>query len=267
MGSRMKVYRADPAAVDAFVRRRRRVGLVVWPIVMVGSLVLLAAQELLRGFLTRTFAEPARLTIAAFVEPARLTIAAYVVAIFGFFILVTLYPGPRVRAQRASYMLEVTDDDLRRYRDGFLPYTVHRSEVVRISEESSGIVVLTATGWKLNIPRYLEGYDEVRETLRGWRPFETDTARNALSIAISIAWVGGFATMQFAPLGRWWDVGAIVFLAAQAWMIRNWLRELRDPDLTETGRYARVGGIIGYTIFLVSVAIAVLIDLLSALGT
>ena len=40
----------------------------------------------------------------------------------------------------------------------------------------------------------------------------------------------------------------------------------REIHLTETGRYARVGGIIGYTIFLVSVAIAVLIDLLSALG-
>jgi len=256
----MKVYRANPAAVDAFMRQRRRIGLIFLPIVMVGSPVLLAAQEILQGHAT-----------SALVEPARLVVAASVVAILGFFMLVALYPGPRVRARRASYMLEVTDDDLRRHGDELLPYTVNRSEVVRISERSLGMVVLTATGWKLNVPRYLEGYDEVREILRGWRPIEADTARDALStalaVAISIAWVGGFATMQAAPLRRWWDAGAIVFLAAQAWMIRNWLRELRDPDLTAIDRYARVGVIIVFTIFLMLVVIAVLIDLLSALGT
>jgi hypothetical protein len=256
----MKVYRADPAAVDAFIRQRRLIGLVVRPIMMVGILASLAVQVLLRDH-----------PISALVEPASLIVAAWLVAILAFCMLVAmlvaLYPGPRAQALYVSYMLEVTDDDLRRYQEGLSPHTVHRSEVARISEHSSGIVVLTAKGWKLKIPRYLDGYDEVRETLLGWRPFETDRARDALStalpIATSIVWVGGFATMQYARLGRWWNVGAIVFLAAQAWMIRIWLKELRNPELTKSGRYAMRGIIIGYTILFV----AVLIGLLSAFGT
>src|SRR5215471_6187293 len=134
----MKVYRPNPAAVDVFMRQRRRSGLIVWPIMMVGILISLAVQVLLRGH-----------PISALVEPASLIVAACLIAILGFFILVALYPGPRPYARYASYMLEVTDDDLRRYREGLSPYTVHRSEVVRISERSSGIVVLTAQGWKL----------------------------------------------------------------------------------------------------------------------
>jgi len=251
----MKVYRANPSAVDAFMRQRRRIGLIVWPILMVGILVSLAVQVLLRGH-----------PISALMEPASLIVAACLVAILGFCMLVAmlvaLYPGPRAQALYPWYRLEVTDDDLRRYQQRLSPYTVHRSEVVRISEQASGIIVFTANGWKLNIPHYLDGYDEVRETLRGWRPFETNTARNALSIAlliaIQIAWVGGFATVQFAPLARWWDVGAIVFLAAQAWIIRHWLRELRDADRAKSGRYALHGMIISYTILFVAVLIILL---------
>jgi hypothetical protein len=99
--------------------------------------------------------------------------------------------------------------------------------------------------------------------LHTWPCFESDTARNALSTALSIAIVIAWIGVEFAPLGRWWDVGAIVFLAAQAWMIRNWLKELRKPELTKSGRYALRGMIIGYTILFV----AVLIGLLSVLGT
>jgi hypothetical protein len=163
-------------------------------------------------------------------------------------------------------VLEVTDDDLRRYRDGLSPFTVQRSGVVRISEQSSGIVVRTANGWRLNIPRYLEGYDELRETLRGWRPFETDTARNALFTALPIGWFGALIAVQFAPHGRWWDAGANMFLAAtaQAWITLDSLEDLRDADIAKSGRYVLRGTIVVYTFLF---AAAFLLALLIALRT
>jgi hypothetical protein len=257
---RMKAYRANPAAVEAFVRRQRRIGLIVNLIAIV-TIVLFApgaVQILLYG-------HPA----SAFLERPNLIVAACLVAIVWFF--VRLFPRPRGRPRghtgHASYVLEVTDDDLRRYRDGLSLFTVQRSEVVRISEQSWGIVVSTANGWKLNIPRYLDGYDELRETLRGWRPFETDTARNALFTALPIACIGAFiVAMRFAPHGRWWDAGANMFLAAtaQAWMILYLLEELRDPDIVKGGRYALRGLIIVYTFLFTAVF---LLALLIALRT
>jgi len=217
-------------------------------------LVVPAAVQILHG-------HPAS-AASALLELPNLIVAACLVAILQF---VRLFQegAPRGRAGHASYVLEVTDDDLRRCRDGLSPFTVQRSEVVRISEQSSGIVVRTANGWKLNIPRYLEGYDELRETLRGWRPFETDTARNALLTALPIGCFGALIAVQFAPHGRWWDAGANMFLAAtaQAWVILDLLDELRDPDIAKSGRYALRSLIIVSTflfgaVFLIALLIA-----------
>jgi len=252
---RMKAYRANPAAVEAFMRRRRRIGLLVnlIAIVMVVLVVPGAVQILLYG-------HPA----SALLNVPNVIVAACLVVILRF--LVKLLPGPRGRTGHASYVLEVTDDDLRRFRDGLSPFTVQRSEVVRISEQWSGIVVRTANGWKLNIPSYLEGYDELRETLRGWRPFETDTARNALFTALPIGCFGALIAVQFAPHGRWWDAGANMFLAAtaQAWLTLDSLEDLRDADIAKSWRYVLRGTIVVYTFLFTA---AFLLALLVALRT
>ena len=255
VGPRMKVYRADPTALDTFMGRRHRIRLLVSSIAIVMAVLMLpvAVQVLLHGH-----------QISALSELPNVIVALCLVPILRFF--AQLLSRPRGHTGHASYVLEVTDGDLRRCRDGLSPFTVQRSEVVRISEQSWGIVVSTANGWKLNVPRYLEGYDELRETLRGWRPFETDTARNALLTALPTVWVGAFIAILFAPHGRWWDAGTNMFLAAtaQAWMTLDLLEELRDADIAKSGRYALRGLIIVLTFLF---AAAFLIALLIALRT
>src|SRR5215813_3034657 len=242
----MKVYRADPTALDTFMGRRHRIRLLVSSIAIVMAVLMLpvAVQVLLHGH-----------QISALSELPNVIVALCLVPILRFF--AQLLSRPRGHTGHASYVLEVTDGD---------SPSRQRSEVVRISEQSWGIVVSTANGWKLNVPRYLEGYDELRETLRGWRPFETDTARNALLTALPTVWVGAFIAILFAPHGRWWDAGTNMFLAAtaQAWMTLDLLEELRDADIAKSGRYALRGLIIVLTFLF---AAAFLIALLIALRT
>jgi hypothetical protein len=86
----MKAYCAGPAAVDAFMRRRRRIGLIVNLIVIVMAVLLVpvAVQILLHG-------DPA----SALLNVPNLIVAACLVVILRF--LVKLLPGPRGRAGHA----------------------------------------------------------------------------------------------------------------------------------------------------------------------
>jgi len=166
-------------------------------------------------------------------------------------------------AEAASHLLEMTENELRRHRDGLVPCTVHRSEVVRISENSSGIVVYTRSRGGLNIPRYLEGYDELRDRLRAWRDFErTPIARATVSaLVIMYTAVGGLATAHYGPTLGWRIVGDIVFLPAMLLWICIMLRQRREPDVPELHKGALAVGIIGYALLSISALFALLHDI------
>ena len=125
---------------------------------------------------------------------------------------------------------------------------MHRSEAVRISENSSGIGVYTRSRGGLNIPRYLEGYDEVRDRLRAWRDFKRTPIALATVSALVILYtaVGAWATAQHGPTLGWRIVGELVFLPAMLLWICVLLRQRREPDVPEFHKGALVFGAIGY---------------------
>jgi hypothetical protein len=241
----MKAYRANPAAVDAFMHRQRRLILLSMPIILPMTAVAVVAPysipRILRG--------ESIVHVALSIPPFLLITLAVLILLVVFAAMLR-----REHLQAASYLLEMTENELRRYRDGVVPCTVHRSEAVRISENSSGIVVYTRSRGGLNIPRYLEGYDDVRDRLRAWRDFErTPIARATVSaLVILYTAVGAMATAQYGPTLGWRIVGDTVFLPAMLLWICTLLRQRREPDIPEFHKGVLLFGVFGYSLLWIS---------------
>jgi hypothetical protein len=252
----MKAYRAHPSAVEAFMHRRRCILLLTMPIIMPMMAVLAVPSygipRILRG--------ESIVHVALSIPPFLLITLAVLIPLTVFIIMLLFR---RWHAEAASYLLEMTENELRRYRDGLVPCTVHRSDVVRISESSSGIVVYTRSrGW-LNIPCYLEGYDEVRDQLLAWCDFERIPIAQATVTAALIMYtaVGGWAMAQYAPTLGWRIVGDVVFLPAMLLWICIMLRQRRELDVPELHKGALAFGIIGYALLSISGLFGLLHDI------
>ena len=254
----MKMYRARPAAVDALIQPRRWLLIIVF--VLATAVMLVAIAVITRHAVLVRGDKSISWVLAWFIVPS---VIVFWIPL-GLMMLMIMRSLRREHAGLASYVLEVTENELRRHQDGLVPRIVHRSEVDRISEGPWGIVVYTTSRDGLNIPRYLEGYDEVRDRLRAWRDLEQDTARTArivLAVAIGIALVGAWATMDYGPTARWRVVGAIVSLAMVPWWIRVLLRELWEPDLPKRKKLALVFPIIVVTWFSITALFVLLHDM------
>jgi hypothetical protein len=252
----MKAYRANPAAVDAFMHRQRRLILLSMPII----LPMTAAAAVAPYGIPRILRGESLVHVALSMPPFVLITLVVLILVTVFITMLSLR---RRHAEAASYLLQMTENELRRYRDGVVPCTVHRSEVVRISENSSGIVVYTRSRGGLKIPRYLEDYDEVRDRLRAWRDFErTPIARATVSaLVILYTAVGAMATAQYGPTLGWRIVGDITFLPAMLLWIWTLIRQRRGLDVPEFHKGAHVFGIISYTLLSILGLFALLHDI------
>jgi hypothetical protein len=233
----MKAYRANPAAVDAFMHRRRRFILLSIPIILPMTAVAVVAPNSIPRILRGESIIHVALSIPPFLL---ITVAVLILLV----VLAAMLLLRREHREAASYLL--TENELCRYRDGVVPCTLHRSDVVRISENSSGIVVYARSRGGLNIPRYLESYDEVRERLRAWRDFERiPIAPATVSVVAIYMPPGGVAAAQFGPTLGWRIVGRTVLLPAMLLWIYVSLRRRRELGVPEFYKGVLVFGIIG----------------------
>ncbi len=74
----------------------------------------------------------------------------------------------RLHARWASFEIALDDDGIARQVSGFAPVRIARAEVERIGERADGIVVRARGGAALLVPREIDGYARLRETLAAW---------------------------------------------------------------------------------------------------
>jgi len=75
----------------------------------------------------------------------------------------------RFRARWASFEIALEPEAIARTVEGYSPVRIARGEVTALEEHAAGVTVRGAGGKGLVVPRELEGYDEVRAALAGWR--------------------------------------------------------------------------------------------------
>jgi hypothetical protein len=74
----------------------------------------------------------------------------------------------RLHARWSSFEVRVDADAIAREVSGFPPARIARAEVAGVEERPAGLVVRDRAGRALLVPRELDGYERVRELLRGW---------------------------------------------------------------------------------------------------
>jgi hypothetical protein len=88
----------------------------------------------------------------------------------------------RRRRERESYRLMLDDRAIRRTLAGYADLQLQREEVVRIEAQEGGLVVHgRSSDQQIFIPRYLDGFNDVRLALASWTPIEQPAAARGLA--------------------------------------------------------------------------------------
>jgi hypothetical protein len=74
----------------------------------------------------------------------------------------------RLHARWSTFEIALDEDAIARTVSGFPPLRIARADVETIRERADGIVVRGRGGAALLVPRDLDGYAQLRETLAGW---------------------------------------------------------------------------------------------------
>jgi hypothetical protein len=75
----------------------------------------------------------------------------------------------RFRSRWASFEIALEDEAIGRAVIGFPSVRIVRDDVASIEEIGAGLTVRARDGRGIVVPRELDGYERVRDTLAGWR--------------------------------------------------------------------------------------------------
>ena len=74
----------------------------------------------------------------------------------------------RLHARWSTFEIALDEDAIARTVSGYPPLRIARADVETVGERADGIVVRGRGGAALLVPRDLDGYAQLRETLAGW---------------------------------------------------------------------------------------------------
>jgi hypothetical protein len=201
-----RVFRLDPRAHAALMRRRMIVMIAVVLAAMAGSHLYYQSLSQQQD------------------RPAPLPGEVWVAMAIGLAGLVVFSMVRAVRRAVNSYRLRLEPDALSIEMAGLLPQRVTRAEVTLVRERAGGLEIFRARGLPVGIARSLEGYAEVRAALLTWSPDSPDratTRRPVIWTAASLAGVigiFGLGPLSYVVKTQALSYGlAIVSAAAGVW--------------------------------------------------
>ncbi len=188
----MKTYRMDPTRWNAAWRRMVLLFVVIFSVVLVIALGMVWANQ----FADVDWQDP---DLMDSLLPSLISFGIFVV-LFPLFVAFSI--RRLLRQQRAlweSIQVELGGNFVSRSQVRIPRLIIQRAEITEIQETNNGLCVRTANRSRsLAIPKSLEGYDEIKNTLAQWAPLRHIQQRERwTSIATLISLVLGFGVLFF----------------------------------------------------------------------
>lgn len=111
-------------------------------------------------------------------------------------------------AELESYRLWLGERVLRRVVAGYAEAELSREQVSRLVHAPDGLLVEGA-GRSVFVPSSLEGFDEVKQRLAGWRPAEAARPAWGKAVGLSLAAVAGTTGAWYAATHLEWPVARV----------------------------------------------------------